>query len=123
MVADAAKATPPVLVQTTDRVPLVVQSPDRSPLVMVAAPEKAVRLPLTGEPVVETVPPPPVTAVMTPPEMVMVDPSGFTAPKAPVVASGRRAAGNVPEVMLVALVASVEQLGAAFDRSAQAAWP
>src|SRR5262245_6168798 len=40
------------------RVPLVVTSPDRSPLVMLVAPENLVRLPLAGDPVVVTVPPP-----------------------------------------------------------------
>src|SRR5262252_9443649 len=52
-------AVPLRAVTVAASVPLVVTSPERLPLVMVVAPENCVRLPLAGEPVVETVPPPP----------------------------------------------------------------
>src|ERR1044071_9806461 len=42
-------------------VPLVVQSPERLSFVIDVVPEKRVRLPLAGEPVVVTVPAPPPT--------------------------------------------------------------
>lgn len=58
VVAEAAKATPPVLLTVTASVPEVVASPERSPLVMVVAAENLVRLPEAGVPVVETEPPP-----------------------------------------------------------------
>jgi hypothetical protein len=56
VVAEAANATPPVLVQVIASVPVVVQSPERSPLVTEVEPENFARLPEAGEPVVVTVP-------------------------------------------------------------------
>lgn len=68
--------------------PLVVRSPVKSAFVIAVAPENFERFPLAGLPVVVTVPVPPVTAEMTPPEIVMDVPSGFTTPRTLVVAVG-----------------------------------
>ena len=68
-------------------VPLVVTSPERFPFVIADAPENAARLPLAGEPVVVTVPPPPVGAESVVPVMVRPGPSviscGSPAPLSP----------------------------------------
>lgn len=57
VVAEVANATPLVFVQVRTPVPLVEQSPDRFPLLMVDAPEKNVRFPLVGVPVMVAPPP------------------------------------------------------------------
>lgn len=58
LVADAAKAAPPVLVHAITSVSLVVQSPDRLPLLIDVPPVNLANLPLAGDPVVVTEPPP-----------------------------------------------------------------
>lgn len=84
VVADVAKATPLVFVQVDANVPEVVQSPLMSPFVIEVAPENFVRFPEAGDPVVVTLPEE--EADITPPDMVMVEPSGFTHPSCDVVA-------------------------------------
>jgi hypothetical protein len=55
-------------------------------------------------------------------QLLVVAATDWMPPSVEAEGLGNCAAGNVPLVIFVALVASVEQLAAAFERSPQAGW-